>query len=83
MEQLEEHFETLDEAKTQPGGEFDFSPEDVKANPAGVIEKLCPFYQSVRPFFDWTTRFFLIPKKVKTWVVAFMGAMDKLCPESV
>lgn len=79
-EQLEDHFDAVDESKMQPGGEFFFTQQEVKDSPGTVIPKICGIYQTIRPFLDWASRFFLIPKKVKTVIKGFMALNDTLCP---
>jgi hypothetical protein len=45
-----------------------------------IIGKICGIYQKVKPFLEFMSRLFFIPKKWKVVVLAFMTAMDTLCP---
>ncbi len=80
MEAIEQHFEMVDINAMAPGGSLHFTADDVQSSPAAVIPKICGIYHNVRPFLDWASRFFLIPKKVKAVIVAFVALMDVVCP---
>lgn len=79
---IDSHYENFDIAKMKEGGDLYFTAEQVQAAPAEVIPKICGLYQAIRPFVDWASRFFLIPKKIKTVLKGFMELMDKVCPAS-
>lgn len=83
LDQLaKDHFNDVDLNEMAPGGALHFTAADVKSDAAGVLEKICGIYHKVRPFLDWATRFFLIPKKIKAVIVSFMQLMDTVCPAS-
>lgn len=79
-EQLEDHFDGVDETQLQPGGTLHFTAEEVKLDPAAVLVKVCGIYQIVRPFISWAAKFFLIPKKIKNILTQFITLMDQVCP---
>lgn len=76
--EMAEHFEQVDEAKMQEGGENFFTVADVQNNAAIVLPKIGAIYQTVRPFLLWASKFVLIPKKVKNVIKAFMALMDNV-----
>lgn len=79
IQQTEAHFDAVDLARMQPGGDLHFTAEEVSASPATVITKICGVYQIIRPFIDWASRFFLMPKKIKTILTTFLSVMDTVC----
>lgn len=80
IDALEAHFENVDLAEWEPGGALHFDAEAVKEQPAVVLGKLCGVYHKIRPFLDWASRFFLVPKKAKAAIKAFMALNDVVCP---
>lgn len=80
MQQFDEHFENVDLAQMEPGGANHFTAEDVRTSPAEVLGKVCNIYHVIRPFLNWASNFFLIPKKVKMVLDSFVSLMDTVCP---
>lgn len=70
-EQLEDHVESLNLAEFKV---------DNQAAPAVVLAKICDIYQKSRPLLDKISDFFLLPKKWKQVIRAFMAALDNICP---
>jgi len=79
LKQLERQYQDVDLQEMQPGGPLYFTENDVAYDP-GIAQKICGIYQKVRPFLSWASGFFLIPKKVRAVVSAFILLMDRLCP---
>ena len=51
-----------------------------KGAAALAAPNVCPAYKTVRPILALVASLFLIPKKWRDMITAFMGVMDMLCP---
>lgn len=79
---MEAHFDTVNEADLEPGGALHFTAEEAKANPGGVLEKVCGLYNTVRPAVNFAANFWLTPGKIKRVLHRFLDTMDGLCPSA-
>lgn len=76
-----EYFNKLNLSEFQKGGRKYFTPNDVKTDPGGVIQKICELYHKIRPILAALLLIPFIPKKIKDAIKIFMDNMDKLCPD--
>ena len=75
------YFDNLNLSEFKKGGRKYFTPNEVKTDPGGVIQKICEIYHKVRPFLAAILVIPFIPKKIKDAIKMFMDMMDKLCPD--
>jgi hypothetical protein len=75
VEQVHEHVSAIDLDTLKPL-EIDDDLGQIK-----ILEKICEIYQKVRPILEFLSTFFIIPKKWKAVILAFMATMDQLCPQ--
>ena len=74
---VESDLEGIDLTQYETGGSAHFTAEDVRLDPAGVLQKICSVYQVVRPILSVLTHLPL--PRVKRAITAFMNLMDSIC----
>lgn len=80
IQQVEQHFESLDLSVMKPGGALYFTASDVKQTPGIVLQKVCGIYKIVKPFLGVIAGLFFVPAKWRASLSGFIALMDTICP---